>query len=288
MLRIVPIIVICGMTLGTISSVPSLASAGELEDAISPVSHPVTFEDPRHSTELRPIFAYHKIDDKFVTSGGNAQVYALQARAKITDTLSFIATKDGVVVLRPDAVVPDDEGAADVSAGLKWSPVLENDHIVTVGLRYEIPVGKEEVFQGQGDGAINPFVSAGVTVGDFNFMLGTGIRQAMDDTDSSLWDLDLHADMKIDNFYPLIEVGLIHSYDAGDRLPIADEGEDFFNFGAANSAGENLLAMGVGARYRICKDIDLGAVYQFPLDRSEGSRILDWRITTDLIWRFSI
>jgi hypothetical protein len=58
-------------------SVACLASAasaqGEsLDQMISPVSHPVTFEDPRHSTELRPIFAYHKISDDFVTGGGNA------------------------------------------------------------------------------------------------------------------------------------------------------------------------------------------------------------------------
>ena len=69
----------------------STATAEGLTDMISPVSHPVTFEDPRHSTELRPIFAYHKIDDDFVTGGGNVQVYALQARLEITDSFSLIS-----------------------------------------------------------------------------------------------------------------------------------------------------------------------------------------------------
>ena len=128
---------------------PTEVSAAPLDEMISPVSHPVTFEDPRHSTELRPIFAYHEIDDSFVTGGGNAQVYALQARLKLTDDLSLIATKDGLVVLNPNGVVPDDEGFADVAAGLKYSVYRTESEIVTVGLRYEIPIGKEEIFQGR-------------------------------------------------------------------------------------------------------------------------------------------
>lgn len=264
----------------------SKVNAQNLNDMISPVSHPVTFEDPRHSTELRPIFAYHKIDDKFVTGGGEVQVYALQARVKLSDDLSFIATKDGLVNMQLDSVVPDDEGIADVAAGFKYSVLKDTNYIVTTGLRYEIPLGKEEIFQGQGDGALNPFVSTGYTLGDVNLVAGTGLRIAMDNTDSSFWDLDLHADYKMGSFYPLVEFNLIHAYQSGDRLPIADEGEDFFNFGASNSAGKNLVAMAVGARYRITDSVDYGLAYQFPLDRTEGSRVLDWRITSDLIIRF--
>ena len=96
----------------------------------------------------------------------------------------------------------------------------------------------------------------------------------------------MHADYKLGSFYPLVELNMVHSYSGGDRLPIADEGEDFFNFGASESAGKHLVSMGVGSRYRITDDIDVGAVYQFPLDRGEGSNILDWRLTTDLIIRF--
>ena len=65
-------------------------------------------------------------------------------------------------------------------------------------------------------------------------------------------------------------------------------GADFFNLGATNSAGENIVTMGVGARYRITPDIDAGAVYQFPLDKGTGSGIFDWRVTADLIVRFDV
>ncbi len=91
---------------------------------------------------------------------------------------------------------------------------------------------------------------------------------------------------RIGDFYPLIELSRIHVYTNGDRLPIADEGEDFSNFGASAAAGKGLITMGAGARYRVSKDVDLGAIYQVPLDRGPGSQILDWRVTTDLIVRF--
>lgn len=265
-----------------------VAAAETLKDMISPVTHPVTFEDPRHSTELRPVFVYHEIGDDFVSEGGNAEVYALQARFKLTDDFSLIATKDGYVDLNPHRNVPKDTGFADIALGFKYSFYRADNAIFTGGLRYEIPVGNDDVFQGQGDGAFNPFVSYGVTCGDLNFMAGTGMRIAADDTDSSFWDTDLHVDYKIGNFYPLLEVNLVHVYQGGDRLGIADEGEDFFNFGAIDSAGKNILTMAAGARYRVTEDIDLGLAYQFPLDRTEGSNIIDWRITADAIFRFDI
>jgi hypothetical protein len=260
--------------------------ADKLDEMISPVSHPVTFEDPRHSTELRPIFVYHKIGNDFITQGGEVQVYALQARFQITDELSLIATKDGIVRMQPDTAVDDETGLADLGVGAKYTLYRNHNSIVTGGLRYEIPSGARKIFQGYGDGAINPFVSAGWTLCGFSVIAGTGIRQALDSTDSSTWDADIHFDYKIGNFYPLVEFGLNHPYHSGDRLPIADEGEDFFNFGSTQSAGTNLVTMSAGARYRIDDYIDLGAAYQFPLNNGEGTNIIEWRLTTDLIVRF--
>ncbi|MBL7661723.1 hypothetical protein JNK13_03120 [bacterium] len=262
--------------------------ADDLAQMISPVSQPVIFEDPRHSTELRPIFVHHELQDDFVTGGGDVQVYALQARFKLTDDLSLIAVKDGIVDLNPSAVVPSDTGIADIAAGLKYSFFKCDTAIATAGLTYEIPLGDEDILQGQGDGMFNPFLSAGAVQGNWNFMGHTGYRIRVDDADSSFFDLNAHVSYKVDNFYPLVELGLNHVTNSGNRLPIADEGQDYFNFGAANSAGENLISMSVGARYRLADNIDVGAAYQFPLEREEGSNVLDWRITADMIIRFSL
>lgn len=264
------------------------AQAQDLSQMISPITNPVNFEDPRHSTELRPIFVYHELDKDLATAGGNVQVYALQARFKLSDDFSIIATKDGWTNVKPNAVVNDGEGFANVTAGAKYSFYRDDTTILTGGLKYEIPIGEHDVLQTEEGGAINPFFSAGTALCGFNIMAGTGMRQAIDDEYSSFWDTDLHVDYPIGNFYPTVEVNLIHVYQDGNRLPIPDEGFDFFNFGSSLAAGENILTAGVGARYRFTDDLDGGIAYQFPLDSGEGTHSIDWRVTTDLIWRFSL
>lgn len=263
-------------------------SALTLKDMAAPISHPTSFEDPRSYTEIRPIFAYHKIDDDFITKGGSASVYALQLRYAIDDRLAIIATKDGFVDLKSDEVLDDNSGWADLSAGVKYAFYKDDQsrQIATVGLRYEIPVGEKEVFQGQGDGAFNPFLSAGFGIGRFNFMLGTGFRLALDDEDSSFYDLDLHLDTKLGIFHPLVEIGVYNVVDGGERLPIADEGEDFFNFGASEASGNTLVTAAVGTRIDLVENVSFGAAYEFPLSDGEGSNILDYRVTTDLSIRF--
>lgn len=77
-----------------------LSYADDFDNLISPISNPVNFEDPRSLTEIRPIYVYHSIDDKFITQGGSVQLWALQLRYAIDDRLSVIATKDGYVVMK--------------------------------------------------------------------------------------------------------------------------------------------------------------------------------------------
>ena len=183
----------------------------------------------------------------------------------------------------------DQEGWADLSAGVKYA-VYRNEsarQLVTAGLRYEVPTGEKEIFQGQGDGALNPFVSAITALGPVNLMVGTGFRLALDDTDSSFYDLDIHLDTKLGWFHPIFELGVYNVLNGGKRLPIADEGEDFFNFGSSRASGSTLVSGGLGARFDVASDVSLGAAYQFPITRGSGSNILDYRVTTDLIFYFS-
>jgi len=265
-----------------------VAFADNLSQMISPVTHPTNFEDPRMSTEIRPLFVHHEIDDKFATGGGDVQVYALQARFKVNDDWAIIATKDGYVDFNPKGVLKKDNGFANIAAGVKYAALRTENSILSLGLRYEAPIGQERVLQGKGDGIFNPFLSAATTMNNWNFMVGSGFRFRVDRDDSSFYDLDAHVSYKIGNFYPLAEFGLIHVLAAGDRLPIEDEGEDYFNIGSSNSQGETITTFAVGARYRISDSIDVGAAYQIPLQRESGSRIIDYRVTADLIYRFSL
>jgi hypothetical protein len=135
----------------------------------------------------------------------------------------------------------------------------------------------------------------------------TGPRLALDGLDSSFWDLSVHADYKVWNLYPLIELNWIHVLEGGSRLrPIEDglraltknqklkldqEGFDFFNLGAPSAGGEDMATLGLGWRWRIVDNLDIlgqsggldwGAVGEVPI--GSGQTIFDWRVTTDLVF----
>lgn len=264
------------------------AKADKLDDMISPISNPVNFEDPRSRSEIRPIFVYHKIDKKFATNGGNIRIFALQARYAVNDRFSIIATKDGYIDSRPNAVFNHEKGFGNVGGGVKYAFYKDGaaGEIATAGLRYEAPVGEQKVFMGRGDGSLNPFLSGAMNLGSVNMMAATGIRWALDNKDSSFYDLDVHFDTQMGCFYPTVEFNLVHVLDAGKRLGIPDEGQDFFNFGSTLSDGKTIVTAAVGARVKLSDDILFGAAYQFPLTSGAGSHVTDWRLTSDLIFTF--
>jgi hypothetical protein len=291
---------------------------------ISPVSNPVNFEDPRPMTELRPIYAYHDIDEDFLApllSGGHAHVAALQARVALSDRFALIATKDGYVWLQPDQTVPNvvdkDDGWANIAFGAKYAvykdPDPEMPGMITVGLRYEMPSGEPAALQGsvfkdgtlrkQGNGILNGFVSGMWGMGDFHGIGYMGTRWALSGTDSSFFDMSLHFDYRIWNLFPLIEFNWVQGINGGNRLqPVASalntsinqEGFDFFNLGSPQSGGNGVVTGAAGLRWRILDSlvvidhpggVDFGVVYELPLTGRKD--IFGWRVTSDIsIWFF--
>ncbi len=269
------------------------AQAKGFEDLVSPVSNPTLFEDPRVSTELRPIFAYHEISDQFVSQGGNAKIGAVQLRVALTDRLAFIATKDGYVWLEPDAVLARKNGWANLAFGLKYNFLHAEDWglLASGGLRYEVASGDKDVFQGRGDGLLNPFLSAAWMHNGLHVLGYTGARVPISGNDTTLWDTSVHADYQLGRFYPLIEVNWVHALDGGRRLPIDQEGFDFFNLGAQKAGGRGVVTQAYGFRCRLVDGaavwdrvagIDWGAVYETPLTDRED--LFAWRVTTDVVF----
>lgn len=284
----------------SISSVSILVPLGANADSgdrvskmISPAFHPTNFEDPRSISEARFIFMHHKLDDKFVTGGGDVQLYALQLRYAINEQFSIIATKDGYIDFNPDGVLPKETGWADLEAGLKYVFMEDRSagQVASFQLRYLVPTGDEEVLQGNGDGSIHPSVSAAFALCDnTTITAGTGLRIPMDSEDSYFWDVDAQIDYRIDTssgaFYPLFGASLIHVVSDGKRLAIADEGQDLFNFGASEATGEDIVLGAAGVKYRPVDNIDLGATFQFPFDPGTGTRVIDNRWMFDISYRF--
>lgn len=288
----------------------------------SPITNPTNFEDPRATSEVRPIYVRHSISEDFagnVLKGGHVDVIALQLRFAVTDRLALIATKDGYVFVRPNnpvqGVVQDSDGWANLAFGAKYTFWRDEAlrALATGGLRYEAPSGNAQGLQGpvflsnalgdRGNGLLNPFVSGLWGTDNLHLMGYTGFRFPLSDVDSMFFDLSLHADYalpeitfarpdwKIGYLSPTIELNWIQCLRGGDRIPLSDEGFDFFNLGSSKAGGNGVVTMGFGARWRFVDDlqifgrtggVDLGAAYELPLTSNE--EVFGWRVTTDVIF----
>lgn len=267
------------------------SAENRLEQMISPISNPVNFEDPRSHTEIRPIFLHHELGEDFVTQGGDVQIYALQFRFAVNENLSIIATKDGLIDFNPEAL-EDETGIADLAGGIKY--VFDKDEeagsIFSGAFRVQAPIGDDEVFQGEGNGTIQISFSGAEALNDkFNLTYGSGIRIPFESDDSTFLDFDIQLDRRvptaIGDVHPAIAINVVNVLDAGNRLPIDDEGFDFFNFGAQDSEGETMSTISVGARIKFSDDINVGAAYQVPLNNDGSNDLTDYRVTADAIFR---
>lgn len=284
---------------------------------VAPMSMPYLFEDPYITTELNLVAIYHNFPSDSVFDGGEAGVLALQARLALTDRLAFIATKDGYTILRPDnALLEDEEGFMDVTVGLKYAVIDDREAgvIVTPSLRYEIPLGNDDILQGRGSGVFIPALSVGWGPGSVHLIAGLGAQLPIDgDRDSTSLFYNIHLDEAFETRWipgadfvvPFIELNAMHWVDSGDgsmtidlrgpgRLSLrqaqdalhggvnstADrrfEGADVANLGSSGMAGEHLVTMAWGVRVPFRNGISAGFSYERVLSQRED--IFEQRVT---------
>lgn len=252
---------------------------------ISPMTNPVFFEDPRQLTEVRAIFLNHKVP--LAAGGGDVQVYAAQARARITDRLSIIATKDGYVVSQNPVVA---DGWADVAAGLKYTLYSDaaTQRLLSGGLTYEIPAGTPRTRQGNGDGEFHLFLTGGAEIFEYGHVIsGSGFRLPSDShADSQMWYWSNHLDYQVlQNWYLLTEYNWYHWMKSGDAtFAPGVEGGDLFNFGSTGVAGNDIVTGAFGAKYKPNRHVEVGVAWELPL--TERRDILENRLTVDAILRY--
>jgi hypothetical protein len=282
-----PILSLPLLLLGACAAAPAASGGSRWTDRLmDPVTAPTLFESPVIATNLRPIAAFHALPDDSIFAGGDVQIVALQARWAVTDRLALIATKDGYVQFNPDAGA-DESGLADIAAGVKYALVDDPDAgiLVTPGITYEIASGDEDVFQGNGDGMLRPFVSAGWDLGPWNLLANVGYDFPLDDdAESTRFTWHAHADWQMTpNFFPLVEINGLTYTDDGAVLPVDFEGLDFFNLGSTMVDGNTLVTGALGARWRV-GDSAIGAAWEAPLTSRED--LFDWRLTLDWVFWF--
>ncbi len=272
----------------------------EVEDwktkAVSPVANPLFFEDPHIRSEIRPIFAYHRIGDDLLdgaglvgASEGDARYYALQLRWAVNDRLAIIATKDGYIETDfKNAPALSNDGWADIAAGLKYALIKSEEHqfVLTPGLKFEIPTGNTRVFQGNGSGEWDVFLSSVKNWGDFRALGSAGARIPNDFSEETA---SAHYSLQFDYhlcrwFIPFITASGMTVLSEADQLPLDVEGFDLLNFGSSNAEGVTQVIGGVGFRSRLHEHVDLGLAYEKSLTTPNG--LFDDRFTVDLVFHF--
>jgi len=98
----------------------------------------------------------------------------------------------------------------------------------------------------------------------------------------------MRIDTQLGPFYPLLELNMVRVIDGGDRLPIPDEGLDLISFGSIDATGKTVVTAAAGMRLRVSEKVDFGLAYQLPLTSGRGSNVIDWRVTSDLIFSIDI
>ena len=266
---------------------------------ISPVANPIYFEDARITTEMRPIFIQHWLPDTFKFAGGSAplggeaRVYALQLRYAINDRLAFIATKDGYIEFKPNHTLTEQHGWADLAAGFKYALVddAQKQLLITPGLTITLPTGDKDVFQGDGSGEWNFFVSAVKGWSDLHLLGNLGFRIP---NNSGEQTSELHYSLQLDYrtcdyFIPFIVFNGYTVLSEGDdkllgAVPLNTEMYDLANFGSTNAKGTSQLTIGGGFRSKLTDRLDVGVAYEAGIGDSKG--IFDKRLTVDMIVSF--
>lgn len=280
----------CGPAVGLFNG--TLRGDHAFDRFISPQSNVLFFEDPRTVTEARLHYVSQDIPtQQALFQGGNVQYWALQLRVALTERLSFIATKDGYIDLHVNnPALPDTNGWADIVAGLKYNVVRnpETQTIVSLGAVFEADAGDHDVFQGEGAGETHLFVSAGQEIlGRGHWLSGSGFRIPFDRVDgsqmwywSNQWDYEV-----IDTVYLTYSVNWFHWLASGRRLPgVNFEGGDLINLGAGDVAGNDIVTMAWGTRWKPCGNFETGAAIEIPVtDRRD---LLSDRLYVDAILRY--
>jgi len=293
--------ILCGLPVALAvasTTVCGAESEGWKAKAISPVGNPIYFEDPRITSEVRPIFMQHWLPDTFdfeggsVPLGGEVRVYAVQLRYALTDRLGLIATKDGYIEFKPDQTLDHAYGFANLAAGLKYALVddVENEFILTPGLTFEVPTGDDEVIQGEGDGEFNVFVSAAKGWDNLHVTGNVGARLPIDGAEQTT---QLHYSLQVDYytckyFIPFFVLNGYTVLSEGDNqllgVDLNTEMYDLINFGSTAAKGNTMLTIGGGFRSKLLDCLEFGAAYEAGVIDPVG--IFDSRVTVDFIWHF--
>jgi hypothetical protein len=250
---------------------------------VRPISAPYFHEDSFITTDLRAWYVDHDLD----TIEGDVTVAALQVRLALTESLQFVAYKDGYTDFEGGAL-DGANGINDIGAGIKWAFIQdwENQFHAAVGLGYEMGVGDDEVLQDTDEYRLWASVNKG-----FNALhLGATVNYiiAEDNEENAFGNADLvtvhlHADYYVNHWFsPVVEINGYLVQDEGS-VGAAFSGVDAVSVGGGED--EDTYTIAVGAELRPFGE-DLGLRLAYETELNDNTSLFGDRWTLSAVYEF--
>lgn len=234
---------------------------------------------------MRAWWVRHEFPDDLV-GGGYASALAVQLRLALTESLQFVAYKDGFIDFNAPLTGGAD-GMIDIGAGIKWAFLQnwETDTHAAVGVGYEFGAGDEDVLQGDDEFRLWASFNKGfdrLHLGaTANYTTGVGSEDVLGDSDRLF--LHFHSDYYVNEWLsPVLEMNYYNTVSNGTNMPLGITGVDVANLGGGED--KDTLTMGLGAEVRASEAIAVRAAYEFPLNDEDD--LFGDRWTVSAIWSF--
>jgi hypothetical protein len=259
------------------------------QKAVRPISAPYFHEDSFVTTDVRAWYVAHDFDSdtQGVLGNGSATVMAVQVRVALTESLQFVAYKDGHTEFDDALALGDNSGWNDIGAGVKWAFIQdwENQFHMAAGIGYEFSFGDEDVLQDSDE--LRLWVSA--NKGFDKLHLGATVNAILseDDSDSLLGNSDmltlpLHADYYLSEWFsPVVE---INGYFAQDDFasPVDFSGVDAGSLPGGD--GNDTYTIAFGGELRVIEGLGLRVAYETELN--DNVSLFGDRWTVSAVYEF--
>jgi hypothetical protein len=254
---------------------------------VAPLTSPFYHEDSFIVSDVRAWYLNHSFGTiaPGVPGGGSVSGYAVQFRVALTESLQFVAYKDGFLDFSDN--FDNESGLVDLAAGIKWAFLqdFEKDMHAAVGVGYELGIGDEEVLQDDDEVRLWASFNKGIDRMHFgataNYTAGVGSEDPLGDSDRLF--LHGHFDYYVnEQFSPVLELNYYDTISEGSNRPLPVTGVDVANLGGG---GDNdVLTVGYGVEIRPADALALRLAHESPLTSNDD--LFGHRWTASLTWSF--
>ena len=244
------------------------------EKTVRPLTAPYLHEDALITTDLRGWFLHHDLGE----IEGDLNVYALQVRVAITETLQFVAYKDGYSEFSDDNGIGLDDGWNDIGLGLKFALFQDvgSQFFLAVGAGYEFGVGDDQVLQDTDDYRF--WISANKGFGRLhlgatgNYLLAGDGKLDGTAGNSDMLTLHFHADYYVTSWFsPVVELNGYFVQEANSSISSIDfSGVDAVSINGGEDNDVITYALGFEVR-PLGEMLGLRAAYETQLNNYENS-----------------